>query len=153
MQLVIFNLKSMLPATILAASVLFSSPVFAQGGDIPNQLPTTTVCPPLQETASLSLNWNIQATSPTEAKSKFDERLKEIEAFFVQAKVKKWTLENMSFSLNSNDYNTEVTNYQGNGSATYNVGDADQAVVLMEQLSKKKITSNINISAYRNGAC
>jgi hypothetical protein len=138
-------------ALILAAALLLPFTAFAQDRAVVAK--TVVAECPMQEQVNLSINFNFQINSPAEAKSKFDAKLVAIEALAKQAKLKKWTLQSMSYSVSSNGGYNEGDSFSFSGSASYQTDNADQAIALMEQLSKQKFNSSVSVNKYVNGNC
>jgi hypothetical protein len=106
----------------------------------------------MTEQVNLGINFNTQVSSPSQAKAKFDAKLAEIDAFVKQAKLKKWSLQSLNYSVSANGgYDYSEPTYNLSGSANYVTDNADQAFALMEQLSKQKVMANVSVSKYRSG--
>jgi hypothetical protein len=105
----------------------------------------------LQENVSVSINFNFKVASPHEAKETFDAHLRDIDTFAKQAGLKKWTLQSMNYSVSAQNSGMGEPTYQLSGNASYQTDNADQAFVLMDQLSKQKMYVNVNVNKYNNG--
>jgi hypothetical protein len=66
--------------------------------------------------------------------------------------MKKFDLQSLNYNINSN-YNNGSQGYQLNGSASYQVGNADEAFKLAEFLTQQKFNVSVNGNSYRNGMC
>jgi len=111
----------------------------------------------LQETATLGVNFNLKAKSFTDAKEKFDSKIKQMEEFVKQQHVEKFTLQSMNYSVNTQGMNYSgdmgETTYQLNGNASYQLASADDAFRLGEFLTKQQFTVNVNVNRFGNGPC
>lgn len=105
------------------------------------------------EQITLSINYNMNAESFAIAKTVFDTKLKQVQDFAKKQGVKKFELQNMNFSVNSNNYGNGSSGVQLNGSAGYLMDNADAAFKLAEFLETQKMNVNVNASKYKNGNC
>jgi uncharacterized protein YggE len=112
----------------------------------------------MQETVSLSVNFNIKAKSFTDAKAKFDDKMKQIADFAKQQQVDKFEPQSMNYNINPQQVGYEdgvpvIGGYQLSGNASYQLKSADVAFKLGEFLTQQKFQVSINVNKYNNGAC
>ena len=138
--------------TLLCAALLLLP--FAAAAEERAMISKTTDCS-MTEQVNVNISFNFQVASSAQAKAKFDAKLAEIENFVKQAKLKKWSLQSMNYSVSANGgYDMGEATYNLSGSASYNTDNADQAFALMEQLSKQKLSVSVSVNKYRNsGNC
>jgi len=131
----------------IAAALFFALPAHAEK-TVGNIAPKCA----MQEQVSLSISFNLMADSFTQAKAKYDERMRSISEYAKKQNMKKFELQSLNYNINSN-YNNSQQEYQLSGSAGYQVGDADEAFKLAEFLTQQKFNVSVNGNSYKNGMC
>jgi uncharacterized protein YggE len=114
-------------------------------------------CPNMQENVTININFNIRASSFTDAKKKYEDKMQQVNDFAKQQNIKKFNLQSMNYSINTqpNGYgsNDGVSDYQLNGNASYMMDSADNAFKLAEFLNDQKFQVSVNVNKYQNGGC
>lgn len=111
-----------------------------------------------QENVSLSITFNIKAKSFTDAKAKFDEKMKQIESYAKQQHIESFEPQSLNYNINPQQISYEdgapvIGGYQLSGNASYKLASADAAFKLGESLATQKIQASINVNQYNNPAC
>src|SRR5690349_14687289 len=145
---------------VTAAVAAFAAPAFANEAPAVAPAGAKIMTPgracPMQENVNLNINFNFKVKSFAEAKTKFEDKIKQVEEFAQQQQVKKFELQSMSYNISSQvtyDNGMPESGYQMNGNAGYVLDSADAAFKLAEFLTQQKFQVNVSVNKYRNGAC
>src|SRR3954469_23407904 len=112
-------MRSNILACVIAAS-LIAAPAHAKriaGG--------ATCVDGMQETVTLSINFNLRADSFVDAKKKFDDKMKQITDFAQQQNIGRFELQSMNYSINTNYDGNSQQSYQLSGNASYVMDSTD----------------------------
>jgi uncharacterized protein YggE len=113
----------------------------------------------MQETVTLTVNYNFKAKSFAEAKQKFDAQIAKVSEYAKGQQIKKFDLQNQNYNIYSQpvSYNPDGTpdtySYQVTGSSNYIMDNADAAFKFAEFLTNQKMQVGLNSNSYRNGNC
>ncbi len=133
---------------LLVLTVMLILPLTAQA----RMLPIVAECA-MQETASLSTNWNGVNETVKGVRSLFELRMKQIQEYGKKAGVEKLDMQSHSYNINSQNNGMGGAGYQYNGSASFMVKPAEKAADLLELLTKNGIQSSLNVNMYKSGSC
>jgi hypothetical protein len=108
----------------------------------------------MEETLSISVNFNSIPVQIGDAKKIMDEKILEIETIARELGIKKFEMQNTNMSVYSNgnsacNQETPNTRYNMNGGVNYNLDDASMAGELAKRIESKGYQINLNSNAYR----
>lgn len=110
---------------------------------------------PMTEQTQVNINFNSQYSDLQQVKKVMDNKVEEIETMAKKAGIEKIVLQSMNYNIYANrDYNNNFNDpaqriYQLNGSLSFNVEPADNAIKLMEMLNDKGYNGGLNVNKYR----
>ena len=112
---------------------------------------------PMTEQTQVNINFNSRYADLKQIKDLMDNKVEEIEAMAKKAGIVKIVLQSMNYNIYANNrdaYNDFIDDddkriYQLNGSMSFNVQPADNAIELMEMLNNKGYNGGMNINKYR----
>lgn len=134
---------------LLLALLLFACFASAQAQDMVSEAGCT-----MQETASLSTNWNGVSETVKAVRGMFDGRMKQIQEYGKKAGIEKLELQSQSYNIYAqNTGMSSGSGFQYNGNASFMVKPADKAADLLELLTKNGIQSSLNVNMYKSGSC
>ncbi len=106
----------------------------------------------LQETATISVNFDDMETDLNAIKAKFDAKIKGMEAVGKEVGIEKMDMQSMNYNISPQNYGNSMSlRYQFSGGASYNILPSDKATELMVALQRKGFSPNLSVNAYRNG--
>lgn len=110
--------------------------------------------PGMQETVSISINFNGVAESPKAVPELFDEKLAAVRSHAQSVGIDEVIVSNQSYNIYTQMNNGQISNYQYNASATFKLDSANKGVELMELLTKNGIQTSVNVNMnHRGGGC
>lgn len=110
---------------------------------------------PMTEQTQVNINFNSQYADLKQIKELMDNKVEEIEAMAKKAGIEKIVLQSMNYNIYANrGYQNNFDGpdqrvYQLNGSMSFNVEPADNAIELMEMLNNKGYNGGMNVNKYR----
>lgn len=109
----------------------------------------------MKEQASLNISFNMQAKTLAEAKTQYDEKMKQLQNFAKQQELEKFEPQSMNYNIyaQNNGYNNMDKSYQLTGNVSYQLDSTAAAFKFAEFLEKEKFTVNLNVNSYRQGNC
>ena len=123
--------------------LVFISLFLASSACAQNNITPTTPCKPhMQEEVSISVNFNFNAPSFTEAKALFDEKTKQVANFAQEQHVKKFSMQSMNYNIANNGIPEELNI---NGNASYSVDSTNNALKIAEFLKQKKFQVSVTV--------
>ena len=142
----------MKPVLFLLALLIYS---FSAGAEARSSNYGDIESCPMTEQTQVNINFNSRYADLKQIKDLMENRVKEIETMAEKAGIEKIVLQSMNYNIYANRGDpdnfgeTEERIYQLNGSMSFHVDPADNAIELMEMLNKKGYNGGMNVNKYR----
>lgn len=111
-----------------------------------------------QENVTLTVTFNLKAKSFSEAKTKFDEKMKQIVEYAKQQHIEPFEPQSLNYNINAmqiayDEGGPIIGGYQLSGNTSYKLDNTDAALKLGEFLAGQKIQVGMNVNQYKNANC